>query len=243
MNVESFASGNSLFHKRDAKVKLIGAIALSLVLALNSDMTVAVTGCVIALVLLILSKPVPQLFLKRIALVNVFTLFLFLTLPLTYSGDSYSGVTIATLIALKTNAIFFCFLSLIATSNAANLGYALQNIGMPKKLTFLFLFSYRQLFIINQEYKRLQRAARLRGFAPCNNLHTYRTYSNLFAMTLVKSWNRADRVHQAMLLRGFSGTLIPLRQQVAKTADYVFLSVLLLIALLLTLFSLFSNFS
>jgi len=243
MNIESFTSGNTLFHKRDARVKLIGAMVLSLVLALNSDMTVAVAGCIFSAILLVLSKPDPQLFLKRIALVNIFTLFLFITLPLTYSGDSSSGLAIATLIALKTNAIFFCFLSLIATSNAASLGYALQNIGMPTKLTFLFLFSYRQLFIINQEYKRLQRAARLRGFIPGSNLHTYRTYSNLFAMTLVKSWNRADRVHQAMLLRGFSGVLIPLHRQTAGLADYIFLSALLFIALLLTFFSLFPNFS
>lgn len=243
MNVESFASGSSLFHRRDARVKLIAAFALSLILALNSEIRVAIAGCVICGILLILSKPDPRTFLKRIALVNIFTLFLFITLPWTYSGDSFSGIEIATLITLKTNAIFCCFLALIATSSAASLGYALETLGLPTKLTFLFLFSYRQLFIINQEYERLKRAARLRGFIPHNNLHTYRTYSYLFAMTLVKSWNRADRVHQAMLLRGFSGKLIPLRQQTPTTADYVFLSTLLLIALSLTLFSLFPTVS
>jgi len=243
MNVESFANGNSLFHRRDARAKLIGAMGLSLVLALNAEMMVAVAGCAVGAVLLMLSKPDPQLFLKRIAFVNIFTVFLFITLPLTYSGDSFSGVEIATLIALKTNAIFFCFLALIASSNAASLGYALENIGLPTKLTFLFLFSYRQLFIINQEYNRLQRAAKLRGFSPRNNLHTYRTYSNLFAMTLVKSWNRADKVHQAMLLRGFSGKLIPLHQQTTGAADYILLSALLFIASVLAFFSLFSHFS
>lgn len=243
MNVESFASGSSLFHRRDARVKLIAAFALSLILALNSEITVAIAGCIICGTLLILSKPDPQIFVKRIALVNVFTLFLFITLPLTYSGDSSSGVEIATLITLKTNAIFCCFLALIATSSAASLGYALEALGLPTKLTFLFLFSYRQLFIINQEYERLKRAARLRGFSPHNNLHTYRTYSYLFAMTLVKSWNRADRIHQAMLLRGFSGKLIPLRQQTPGTADYIFLTVLLLITLLLSFFSLFPTVS
>jgi cobalt/nickel transport system permease protein len=243
MNVESFASGNSLLHRRDARVKLIAAFVLSLILALNSDVTVAIAGCIICGILLILSKPNSRLFLKRMVLVNTFTLFLFITLPLTYGSDPSSGFAIATIITLKTNAIFCCFLALIATSSAANLGYALETLGLPTKLTFLFLFSYRQLFIINQEYERLKRAARLRGFTPHNNLHTYRTYSYLFAMTLVKSWNRADRVHQAMLLRGFSGKLIPLRRQSPGKDDYLFLSVLLLIALLLTLSSLFSPVS
>ncbi len=243
MNIESFASGNSLFHRRDARVKLIGAMALSLVLALNSDMRVAVAGCLVNAVLLTLSKPDLQLFLKRFTLVNIFTIFLFISLPLTYNGKDFSGIELATLIALKSNAIFFCLLSLVASSNAASLGHAFEHIGLPQKLTFLFLFSYRQLFIINQEYKRLQRAAKLRGFSPRNNLHTYRTYSNLFAMTLVKSWNRAGRIHQAMLLRGFSGKLIPLRQQTIDIVDYILLSILLLIASVLAFFSLFPHFS
>lgn len=242
MNVESFATGTSLFHIRDARVKLIAALLLSMVLALNTSITVAITGCIISGTLLILSRPNLQLFLKRFTLVNIFTLFLFLTLPWTYNGNASSGIEIATLIALKTNAVFFCFLALIATSSAASLGFALANIGMPPKLTFLFLFSYRQLFIIHHEYERLQRAARLRSFIPRNNLHTYRTYSYLFAMTLVKSWNRSERVHQAMLLRGFSGKLIPLHHKAPDIADYVFLVILVLIALFLAFFSFFSNF-
>ncbi len=239
MHVETFASGRSLLHRSDSRVKLIAALSLSLVLAMNGEVRVAIAGCLICGFLLFLSKPAPRYFFKRIALVNIFSLFLFATLPLTYGSDSSAGLAIATLITLKTNAIFFCFLALIASSSAASLGHALDTLGMPRKLTFLFLFTYRQLFIINQEYKRLQRAARLRGFTPCNSMHTYRTYSYLFAMTLVKSWNRAERVHQAMLLRGFSGKLIPLQQQAITPVDYFLLSILLLIALLLMLFSFF----
>lgn len=238
MTEEAFASGKTLFHKRDARVKIIAATALSLVLALNDSLPVAITGCIICTLLLLLSRPAPLLAVKRIALVNIFTLFLWLTLPLTYTGDSFSGVQIATLITLKSNAILFCFLALIATSTTVHLGHALEKLGIPKKLTFLFLFSYRQLFIIHQEYLRLQRAAKLRGFIPANSLHSYRTYSHLFGMTLVKSWNRAERVHQAMILRGFTGKLIPLQQKKPCPADYVFLSVLLVTALFLSILSL-----
>jgi len=61
-------------------------------------------------------------------------------------------------------------------------------------------------------------------------------------MTLVKSWNRADRIHQAMILRGFKGQLIPLTRTTLYAADYIFLALLLLISLLLTLFSYYSIF-
>ena len=239
MNGESFGGGDTLFHRRDARVKVLAAFPLSLVLALTNSFSTAIAGCLFCAALLLLARPEPKLFFKRLALINIFTLFLFITLPLTYSGENGSGLAIATLICLKTNGIFFCFLALIATSNGAKIGYALESLGLPRKLTFLFLFSYRQLFIIKQEYDRLLRAARLRGFSPSNTLHTYRTYSHLFGMTLVKSWNRAERIHQAMLLRGFSGKLIPLAQQKLAFADYLFLTVLLLLTLLLILLSFF----
>ena len=240
---EAFATGTTFFHRRDARVKLIGAATMSLVLALNTSIPAAVTSCLVTGTLLILSRPDPLSLGRRIATVNVFTLFLWLTLPLTYGGEevlqfsflnlSRDGLRMAALITLKTNGIFFCFLALLATSTTVSLGHGLEKLGIPRKLTFLLLFSYRQLFVIHQEYQRLQRAARLRGFIPANSFHTYRTYSHLFGMTLVKSWNRAERVHQAMVLRGFSGRLIPLNHPQLCKNDYFFLAIILLLSLLL----------
>ncbi len=240
---ESFSMGSTLFHKRDSRVKLIGAAAISIVLALCSSFLVAGTGFIITATLLFLSKPDPSLLFRRLLQVNIFTLFIWLTLPLTYGGGeivhfsflniSIDGIRMAALISLKTNGILFCFLALLATSTTVNLGHGLERLGVPRKLSFLLLFSYRQLFVIHQEYQRLQRAAKLRGFTPKNSLHTYCTYSHLFGMTLVKSWNRAERVHQAMILRGFNGKLIPLNQPQPGRADYYFLFAMLLISLFL----------
>ncbi len=245
---EPFANGVSFFHKRDPRVKIIAAASLSLVLALTSSFTTAITGFFFTALLLILSKPDFSFLLKRIMAVNIFTLFLLVTLPLTYGGDetvkflffniSTDGLRMAMLIALKTNGILFCFLALLATSSIVSLGHGMEKLGLPLKLIFLLLFSYRQLFVIFQEYQRLQRAAKLRGFVPANSLHTYQTYAYLFGMTLVKSWNRAQRVQQAMVLRGFSGRLIPLNQPKPSVIDYGFLLSLLIISLILAGFSL-----
>jgi cobalt/nickel transport system permease protein len=241
---EPFATGSTLFHKRDPKMKIIGAAAISIVLALCTSTPVAATGCTITAILLYLSKPNFGLLFRRLIQVNIFTLFIWLTLPLTYgSGETVhfsflnihlDGIRLAILISLKTNGILFCFLALLATSTTVNLGHALEKLGIPRKLSFLFLFSYRQLFVIHQEYQRLQRAAKLRGFTPENSMHTYKTYSHLFGMTLVKSWNRAERIHQAMILRGFDGRLIPLTRPKPGRADYYFLFVMLLISLFLS---------
>ena len=101
-------------------------------------------------------------------------------------------------------------MALLSTSTIAALGHGLEKTGLPSRLCYLLLFSYRYIFVIEQEFRRLQRAAKMRNFIPKTNIHTYRTYGYLFGMTLVKSWDQAHRVHQAMILRGFEGRFIPL---------------------------------
>ncbi len=240
MTFESFCRGNSQLHRADARIKLVATLALTLVIALCQSFYTAAAGLGLGLGLILLARlPLGMIF-RRLLVVNGFIGFLWLTLPLTYPGAaafslgplhvSRAGLLLAGLITLKTNAIILIFISLLATSSVAELGHAMARLHLPAKLCLLLLFSYRYIFVINQEYQRLVRAARLRGFKPGTNLHTYRSYAHLFGMTLVKSWNRAERVHQAMLLRGFSGRFYTLDERRLERRDLMLLGLLSLAA-------------
>ena len=65
--------------------------------------------------------------------------------------------------------------------------------------------TYRYVFVIEQEYQRLLKAVKIRNFQPKTNMHTYRTYAYLVGMLFVRASARAERVHHAMLCRGFKG--------------------------------------
>ncbi len=230
---ERFARGNSLLHRRDPKVKVIVAAAFITVAAISNSFAVVTLALTLAFLLLIVARLEPLQVGKRLLAANTFTLFLWLTLPLTYGGEelthlgpltlSVEGIRLATLISLKTNCIVLGLITLLGTSRIASLGHALEGLHVSRRLCFLLLFSYRYIFVIHQEYQKLTRAAGMRCFVPATTLHTYRTYGYLFGMTLVRSWNRAIRVHQAMLLRGFNGRLIPLEQQAIGRNDIFFL--------------------
>ena len=233
---ELFAQGNSFLHRIDPRVKIIGAICYITTVALVNSYTSLICACLFSLALLMLAKLPVLAVCKRLLLVNGFTLFLWITLPLTYGGDhsyqfwfltlSQEGIHLALRITLKTNTIILTIIALLTTSTIAHLGSALDRMRFPKKICFLLLYSYRYIFVIHQEYLRLLRAAKMRSFTPKTNLHTYKTYAYLFGMTLVKSYNRAQRVHQAMLLRGFNGRLVSLyRYDIGKT-DVFFLCIL-----------------
>lgn len=234
---ERFAKGNSLLHRIDPKVKVIVATTFITVVAISNSFVVVTMALILAFVLILLSRLEMRPVTKRLLAANSFTIFLWITLPITYGGEEFfklgpfplsiEGIRLSSLITLKTNCIVLSLIALLGTSRIASLGHALEGLHFPKSLCFLLLFSYRYIFVIYQEYRKLTRAASLRCFAPATNIHTYRTYGYLFGMTLVRSWNRATRVHHAMLLRGFDGQLIPLEQQTVARADLFFLVVAL----------------
>ncbi len=242
---EPFSKGDSFFHRANPGIKIISAAALTLVVALSRNFEPVIAGLFISFMLLVFARLDGSMVFRRMLAVNGFIGFLWLTLPLTYGGDalmnlgplalSGDGIRLAALITLKSNAIFLLFIALVATSTVPELGRGLEALRMPSKLCFLMLFSYRHVFVISSEYHRLARAAEIRCFKPGTSLHTYRTYAHLFAMTLVKSWNRSQRIQEAMLLRGFNGKFYTMHEHAMTGLDRFFLAGMLVTVIIIAL--------
>ncbi len=230
---ERFAAGSSPLHRTDPTVKIIGATALAVIIAISQSMTAILIGLGTGIVLALLARLSPRALWPRLAAVNLFCIFLWITLPLTGGGRamghiwtlpiSHKGVMLALYVTIKTNAILLILTALLATSPVHHIGRGMQRLGISTKLTLLLLTSYRYLNLIHQEFNRLRRAADLRCFNPRTNLHTYRTYSYLVGMTFVRSWERSRRVHNAMLMRGFNGTFPVLDSTSFRRQDLYFL--------------------
>ncbi len=243
---ETFSQGGSLMHRLDPRAKVFIAMFLTLVQAVAKTPQAAFAGLVMGLVLLLLARLPLRPLLVRLLLVNGFTAFIWVMLPLTYGGQplfslgslafSEPGLHLAALITLKTNGIFCSILALLGTSSVPALGQAMRWWKVPEKLCLILLFSYRYLFVIYDEYQRLQRAAAMRCFQPRTKLATYRTYGNLVGMTLVRSYNRSCRVSQAMALRCFQGRFHSLDVPAIVPSDLVLGAVLYICALFLLVF-------
>jgi len=236
---EPMARGTSPLHALDPRVRLLACLALSLTAALAQGVRTPIVILSVGLLLTVCTRASFGLVFSRLCTVNLFVGFLWLLLPFTAPGLpvwhamgltlSREGVQLALQITVKTNAIFFCMLSLMATIPAPALGRAMAALHVPAKFSFLFLFTYRYLHVIAEEYVRLATAARLRGFVPATDRRTYRTYAALVAMVLVKSYDRSQRVYQAMLLRGFTGIFPSLDRFQARRKDWIFLIVIVTI--------------
>jgi len=221
MIAETLALGDSPVHRMDPRLRVGAATGLSVVVAVAHSLVVPAAALLGAALLTAAARLPLRILFHRLAALWIFLLLLWLVLPFTREGASLGsvgplvftrpGVLLAGAVSLKSTAILLLLLSLVGTLDGATLGHALERLRTPKKLVHLLWLTYRYIFVIEAEYRRMRRAARLRGFRPGTNLHTYRTMGWLVGMLFVRSAGRADRVAQAMRLRGFTGRFHSLR--------------------------------
>ena len=237
---ESFATGDSLLHRLDPRLRIVFATLFSFLIAVSKDCSTLEAGLALAVFLVLMSwLPLVDVA-KRLTVINSFNLLLFLVLPVTFEGTAVfsigpfdctrEGLILAGQITLKSNAILLAFIAMVATMTIATLGNTLNRLHVPQKIVYLLLIAYRYVFVLEQEYLRLTKAIRVRGFRPKTDSHTYKTYAYLFGMLLVRASSRADRVYQAMLCRGFKGRFYCIHQFSFSRLDRIW-SVILLIYL------------
>ncbi len=244
MNIEEFALGDSFVHNLDPRVKIVSAFVFSTVVALNHWISAAAVAVVFPVSLIVAARIDIRRVLSRLAVVNSFIVFLWFFLPFTFPGEVIwslgpleihrEGLLYALLITLKSNAIILMVIALLGTSPVFNLVHALSHMGFPDKLVHIFFFCFRYIHVIHEEYHRLVKAMKIRGFQPRSNIHTYRAYAYLVGMILVRSFDRSKRILAAMKCRGFNGKFYILHHYEMKKCDYfvAISSVMISVALL-----------
>ncbi len=170
--------------------------------------------------------------LERLAHVEGFLIVLVLLLPLTVPGDtafalgplplSRPGLDRALLVLLRVNLAAVTIFVLLAGLEPARLGHGLARLGAPEKLVHVFLFAVRWVDQLREETARLRDALRARAFVSGTSRHTLRTWGNFAGTLLVRSFERAERVDEAMRCRGFAGRFLLVDDAGFGPADRLF---------------------
>jgi cobalt/nickel transport system permease protein len=117
-----------------------------------------------------------------------------------------SGFLLALKVVLKAAAIALMMEPLFATAPLAVTLNGLEGLGIPKSICQMVLLSHRYIFVFLHEMKRMYRGMMVRGFRPRTSFSTMRTVGNFMGMLFVRSFDRTQRVYDAMLSRGYNGT-------------------------------------
>jgi cobalt/nickel transport system permease protein len=230
--VERFSEGDSKLHSMDPRFKIPITVCYIFVIALTDRLVISMGALFLAIVLLGVARLHIIQVLKSLTMLFIFIALLWVTLPLSVPGRalvhigplpvSEEGVLEALSISLKSLSIVLLIIALLGTTPVFTLVHAASHFKFPKKLLYLTFLSYRYIHVVQTEYGRLRDAMRVRGFRPRTNLHTYRTLGYLIGMLLIRSYERSERIYQAMLCRGFHGNFYLLDHFHLHRRDIIF---------------------
>ncbi len=201
--------------KRDPRIDIIFTFLFALIVATSSRWSVIFLGLLTGLGLAFASRLSLKKTVKQFLLADLFLLMVVITLPFTTPGQGIArlgpliltreGLLFALFIFLKANSILLVTYALLGPKNIFEIAHALHHLKVPSKLVQLLFFTFRYLSLLEKEFQKLLEAAKLRGFSPKTALSSYRVWSYLLAALFIRSYDRASRVYEAMLLRGYRG--------------------------------------
>lgn len=109
-------------------------------------------------------------------------------------------------ILAKNSLAFIAVLTLAGTTPFRRLLSGLGRLGMPAVLVSTLHFMIRYVYVIGEELARMTQARRSRSFRRSGGLD-WGLLTGLIGMLLLRSFERGERVHAAMLARGWDGTV------------------------------------
>ncbi len=220
--LDRHARGTSLFHTWAPGIKVASLLIYCfLIVSLHN-----LTWCALALLLSLIAMHLSQIPwhrpLRRLAAMNGFLVMFLFILPWTspaQAGETLllfpylesfpfhlDGLLLAVTIVLKAYAVALLMEPMLATAPLAVTLQGCTTLGLPHAFIQMLLLSHRYIFVFQQEIVRMQRSMRVRGFTASTNLATLRTMGNCFGMLFIRSFERTERVFEAMQSRGYRRT-------------------------------------
>ncbi len=208
--------GHSWLHRAPAHLKIAGLLAFVLIVVATPREWYAAFGCYFAIVLaLVVSSGVPFAYLARRMVVEVPFLVFAALLPFVATGPqvevlgvsvSEAGLLGAWGLVVKGTLGVMCSLLLAATTEPPALLAGLERLRLPNQLVQIMGFMIRYLDVVSDEMRRMHVARQSRGFTARNPRHWVVLAKSVGAL-FIRSYERGERVHLAMLSRGYDGRM------------------------------------
>lgn len=206
---ERLAETSGPLQRLDARVKIVATSAFVLIVVaapVGPWRPLAAAGLALAFVVGLAGLP-PRLVFTRwigfLVLVGVLAAMVARSHP-ARGRFGWSGVWLALL--AKNSLAFVAILTLSGTTPFRRLLVGLGRLGVPTVLVSTLHFMGRYIHVLADELARMTQARLSRTFRRSGRLDPG-GLSGLIGMLFVRSFARGERVHAAMLARGWDGTI------------------------------------
>ncbi|WP_110208562.1 cobalt ECF transporter T component CbiQ [Nocardioides daejeonensis] len=210
------APGDSPVHRCPAHLKVLGLLGfMLLVVATPAAWYPAYGGYLLVLAVVIGVARVPPLHLLRRMVVEVPFVVFAIVLPFVAHGEqvevlglmvSQPGLVAAGTLLAKATLGVLAGLTLAATTEPHDLLVGLERLRLPSMLVQIMSFMVRYLDVVTDDLRRQHIALSSRGFTARNPRH-WPVLARSIGALFIRSFERGERIHLAMLSRGWSGKM------------------------------------
>ena len=203
--------GHSPVHRADPARKVVALLAfVVLVVATPLAWWPLLVGCAVLLAAVVGVSEVPPAYLLRRMVVEVPFLLFALLVPFVAHGPrtevlgvavSEPGLTAAGALLVKATLGVAASLTLAATTEPHELLVGLERLRLPAQLVQIMGFMVRYLDVVTDEVRRMRFALSSRGFTARDPRH-WPVVARSVGALFIRSYERGERVHLAMLSRG-----------------------------------------
>jgi len=112
-------------------------------------------------------------------------------------------------------------LLLVATSGMGKIASVLLMLKVPRIFVMQILFMYRYISVLMEEVGRVLRAHSLRSLE--DKGIRFKVWGSLLGQLFLRTIDRAERIYQAMLCRGFTGSFPTIRKERMGGKDLLYI--------------------
>lgn len=225
-----YVHGHSRVHRLAPEVKVACAVAFVFAVAVTPREAVWAFAlhAVVLVVVARLSGVRPRFLMTRLSVILPFITFA-LFIPFIGSGEridvfgvalSREGLWGAWNVVAKAGLGGTVSILLAATTEVPGLLTGMTRLRVPSALTMIASFMVRYLELLAAEVRRMRIAMASRGYAP-RWLWQARPVATSAGALFVRSYERGERVHAAMLSRGYTGHMPDVHQPRATARGWV----------------------
>jgi cobalt/nickel transport system permease protein len=208
--------GHSVVHRFPAHLKILLLLAFMLaVVATPRGWYLAFAGYLLLLGAVVAASRVPPAYLLKRMVVEVPFVVFALLLPFVAAGPrtevlgvsvSEHGLVAAGALLVKGTLGVLASLTLAATTEPQDLLLGLERLRLPQQLVQIMSFMVRYLDVVTGEMQRMRVARESRGFVARDPRH-WPVLARSAGALFIRSYERGERVHLAMLSRGYTGRM------------------------------------
>ena len=207
--LDRYSEGDGPLHQLGARLKLVATLAYVVTVVATPVgwwRALAIEGLVLSFLIGLSGVP-PSELLRRwlgfLALVGFLAVMIGQSHP---SRAQYGEAAVVLTIVAKNSLAFVATLLLVNVTPFRSLLGAMRRLGVPAVLVATLQFMYRYLYVLTDELDRMIKARRARTFRRSGRLD-WGLLTGLIAILFLRAFERGERVHAAMLARGWDGTL------------------------------------